>query len=223
MVRYLAFATAGLTLAVFACNSAIAQGTGTGFSLRGNSGGTFFNLFGQQSSTRSVGSVAGSITIGNGQGGYFADGALVPFVTDVIPVVGDQPHVDKVVGPLPYGARMTVLQERLARLQAEGESPGSRRRANDRSPSSERPDDQGVRRGSSSASQPATSLAEIRRARSAQNNEQQRQARRYFEQGEAAEREGNVAVARYYYQLANRRAEGELRTRAAAKLAALPK
>jgi hypothetical protein len=222
IIRIAMLATVVVTLAGFAPRTAHAQAASTGFSLRGNSGGLFFNMFGRQANTRSVGSVAGSVTVGNGQSGYFADGALVPFVTDVIPVVGDQPHLGKVVGPLPYGERMTILQERLARMQAEGESPGSRRRTSPRTAEASG-DESGIGAGPSSAAQPAASLAEIRRGRTAAGDERAREARHYFEQGEAAQREGNAALARYYYQLAHRRSEGELHTRAAAKLAELAK
>ena len=47
------------------------------------------------------------------------------------------------------------------------------------------------------------------------------EAARFFARGEKAEAEGKANVARIYYQMAARRATGDLRTQVAAKLDAI--
>lgn len=59
---------------------------GFGFGGGGVSGG--FRFLAQQGSTRSIGGTSGSITGLNGAPGFIFDGRLVPFVTEIIPVVG---------------------------------------------------------------------------------------------------------------------------------------
>ncbi len=74
---------------------------------------------------------------------------------------------------------------------------------------------------SSSAGQAAPSVAEARRFHEAEQDAQNAEARQWFERGQAAEEDAKPAAAKIYYQMAARRASGELRQSALARLAAL--
>lgn len=65
------------------------------------------------------------------------------------------------------------------------------------------------------------SLADIRAQKEAQQAEKQQDALKYFERGQKAEVEGKANVAKIYYKMAARRAEGELRQVVFARLEAL--
>ncbi len=68
------------------------------------------------------------------------------------------------------------------------------------------------------AEQAATSLAEAQSRRALQEQTRAGEALDFYQRGEAAEAAGKANVARIYYQMAARRAEGELKDRVAAKL-----
>lgn len=68
---------------------------------------------------------------------------------------------------------------------------------------------------------PAASLAEIEARKSQQSADVQRAAGELFEKARAAEAAGKLSVARIYYQMAARRAEGELQRTATARANAL--
>jgi hypothetical protein len=74
---------------------------------------------------------------------------------------------------------------------------------------------------SSSAGQAAPSVAEARRLHEAEQDAQNAEARQWFDRGQAAEQDGKVAAAKIYYQMAARRATGELRQSALARLESL--
>jgi hypothetical protein len=74
---------------------------------------------------------------------------------------------------------------------------------------------------SPAAESPIGSVAEERRRRAAQQSARAAEALRFFERGEAAESDGKAAVAKIYYQMAARRADGELRERLAARIEAI--
>jgi hypothetical protein len=74
----------------------------------------------------------------------------------------------------------------------------------------------------SSAARPAPSLAEARRMHQQAGGQDDDEARRYFERGVTAEQSGKLSVARIYWKMALRRADGPLRERIQARLAALP-
>ncbi|MEX0642734.1 MAG: hypothetical protein WD468_08545 [Pirellulales bacterium] len=74
---------------------------------------------------------------------------------------------------------------------------------------------------SSSAERGAESLASIRAARSIAGGTASAEARKFFQQAEEARNEGGAALARMYYQMAARRATGELSGKIAARLATL--
>jgi hypothetical protein len=189
-----------------------------------------------QSSGRGLGSQATSVTVMNGQWGFFSAGTLRPFVTGVIPVVGDMPSVDRVIGPLPsYSTLESPIYRRL-RLLAEQEASSPNRtpsKANqpaenvpdlDHGPNAD-PTDEWTRRLSaaaqSSAGQATESVDAIRHARANQPTEKQLAAEDHFRKGVAALEAQNVVMARYHLKIAARDAAPELRPTILAKLRSL--
>lgn len=74
---------------------------------------------------------------------------------------------------------------------------------------------------SSAESAPTGSLAEARRQRAADVDAEQKQVLDYMTQAERANARGKPQVAKVLYQMAERRASGELKAKARQKLAAL--
>jgi hypothetical protein len=68
---------------------------------------------------------------------------------------------------------------------------------------------------------PAPSVEDIRRQRAEQQEVRANEAVTFFERGRKAEQEGKVNVARIYYQMVARRASGDLKDQALARLDAL--
>jgi hypothetical protein len=160
--------------------------------------GGFFNLTASQGSTRSFGGQAGSITMQNGGGGAMFDQTISPFVTGVIPVLGD----------LPPAGPSTVLEERLQRLQA-GEGRHSISPAETTSGASERA------AGPSSAERGAPSVSEIKARQVANEADASAAATReidvLLEKANSAIAAGKPGVAKIHLQMAARRSSGELR------------
>jgi hypothetical protein len=75
----------------------------------------------------------------------------------------------------------------------------------------------------SSANRPAQSLTSIRANRSKEGEAKNALARNYLQQAENARDDGGAALARMYYQMAVRRASGELSAHIAGRLASLPR
>src|SRR5262245_9776572 len=96
-------------------------GANFGAGFRGNGFNGFFNLSAGQGSSTNFSSASPSVTVMNGQTGYFADTQQRPFVTGLVPVVGSPIAVPPVLPP--YAPPQSVLHERISRLQAgEGSS-----------------------------------------------------------------------------------------------------
>ena len=203
-----------------------ANNHGGGFSLRSGSG---FSLSGGQRSTRRSGSVATSVTVLNGQTGFFAAGVIRPWVTGVIPIVGGQPSVGQIVSRLPgRPAASNPLYERLARLQAEKDNPrrsSTATRSSGRRPTHRAAQASDVHKqrldeaAASSAGQATAGLAEIRVQKAAQAAAIARRVTENFEKGSQAQRDGKLALARNYYRLAAREAAGAMRQEIATRLA----
>ncbi len=211
-------------LAVFlaASPAAFAQpGFSAGIGSIGNDSRSMFNLFGSQGSTRGLGMMSSSVTALDGHTGYFAAGRLQPFVTGVIPIVGEERrflsshYVPEVAGP-----PMSSLAERVARLQEMGETLGERRvipaplvegHAGDEA---QRPAE--VDR--SSAAMPADSIAAIRREREAVRAAAFRIAADRLAQGTKAEAAGKAALAANHYKIARRDGDEKTRHEAQARL-----
>ncbi len=80
-----------------------------------------FNLGAAQGSSRNLSATAGSLTVTNGVPGFFAATTQRPFVTGLIPVVGDYGGLAPVFGPAaliqPPTNRTSVVRERINRLK----------------------------------------------------------------------------------------------------------
>ncbi len=88
-----------------------------------DSSGGGFNLGAAQGSSRNLSATAGSLTVTNGVPGFFAASTQRPFVTGLIPVVGDYGGgIAPVFGPAalmqPPISRTSVVRERINRLNA---------------------------------------------------------------------------------------------------------
>jgi len=71
------------------------------------------------------------------------------------------------------------------------------------------------------AGQPALSVADARSRRVAKEQTRADEALEFYQRGERAEAEGKLGVAKIYYQMTARRAEGALKDRVAARLDAI--
>jgi len=92
-------------------------------------------------------------------------------------------------------------------------------------PADQRPLDESARKlataRASSAGRPAPSVAEARRLHAADQAEQNAEAMQYLERARNAEATGKANVAKIFYQMAARRASGELRAKILDRLQAL--
>ncbi len=210
------------------------QGFSVGFGSLGGNSSTMFNLFGSQGSTRGIGSVSSSVTVLDGHSGYFAAGVIQPFVTDVIPVVGNQPRFTYSghMGPmLPgrglagsgYGAwGQSALAERIARLESGGEVVGAPR-ARSSAPTAdasasldgnERSVGDTLVQDRSTATDAVDSITAIRREREAAKADAYRVAADHFAQAARADAEGKSALATYHYKIARRDGDEAIRRQA---------
>ena len=171
-----------------------------GFRVGGGGGPSFnFNLTMGQGSSRTASVVAPTVVVPNGGSGYFFNGTQRPFVTGIVPVVGAmpssyyiQPAVPTYVNPVAY--KLSLLDQQVAR----GQRPDVWRHDDD--------DDDGglslsgsgasgsssasvsARPDRSTASQPARSLAEIRRSRgSARDREEDERREKFLDHVAAAQ------------------------------------
>jgi len=189
-----------------------------GFGSQGHNGGFYFNAWAGQGSNRSITSTAPGLMLQNGSSGIIQDISVRPFVTGLVPVVGD-----RAVSP---------VEERLERLRQEaaltnpnsqltdadlllGASAAQGASNTTSTPSSASP-------GRSSAERGDISLAEIQRQQSTQSE---------FDPGEEldnliaaariAEANGQKGAARVRYQRAAAKASGELKRALLAKYESL--
>jgi hypothetical protein len=208
-------------------------------------GGFNFDFLAGTGSNRSHVMQAPSVVVSNGQPGWFFDGSMVPFVTGVVPVVGNAPMPGQM--PIPAQSPITPLEERWQRLQheqaaldgARGDVPaagepvqpppadvdddalvlgGARRE--DEAVGATRP----VARASSSrstADHGDISVAEIRAQQAAQDARQQQELQVRIEKAQSYEQTGQPALAVIYYKQAAARAQGEQKRRLLEKIASL--
>jgi len=189
-----------------------------GFAVLGNEGGLFFNFAGGQGSDRSFVSQTPSVVIPNGGQGTIIDTTQRPFVTSVIPVVGA--GFPRSMPALRQPA-ISPLRQRLAQLQAAGgnlrdllaqqEREREIRRAEAPRHVVARPIAAAAERPLSSAEHGDLSVAEIRRRQAAQSAEQDQEARQLWARAKLALAQGKRGAAKVYYQMAARRAKGELK------------
>ena len=197
-------------------------GANVGFNTSFGGGNGFFNLSAGQGSRRSMVSETPSVTIMNGGTGVISDTSQRPFVISVVPVVGDIPSVPQPqFGP----PQISVLQQRLGRLHAEGKTLGSPSAsdsgsratpvAGDAEPALRMVNDAAVARNQpSSATAPAASVAAIlahnEREDEAIAAAEQQEIELLVQRGERAVAEGRRGAARVYFQMAARRSSGSL-------------
>jgi hypothetical protein len=186
---------------------------GVGFGGSGLNG--FFNLSAGQGSNTTMSSATPSVTVMNGQTGYFADVQQRPFVTGLVPVVGSPLVVPPVLPP--YAPPQSVLQERLQRLEA-GEASGPRtgeRTASDSSPAA----------GGSSAERGDLSVAEIKAKKAAEKAGREaalaEEIAVLLEKAQGKLDAGQASVAKAYLQMAARKASGEQRAEIERRIAEL--
>src|SRR5688500_18618584 len=74
-------------------------GANFGVGFRGNGVNGFLNITAGQGSTTTFGSASPSVTVMNGQTGFFADTQQRPFVTGLVPVVGSPIMVPPILPP----------------------------------------------------------------------------------------------------------------------------
>ena len=200
-----------------------------------------FNWLGSQGSNRSHVMQAPTIVIPNGGSGSLFSGSIRPFVTGVVPIVGNAPRVPMVPVIVPQTSTSPV-QERLERLRqqealAQAAPPP---RAEQDEPVAAARDDAGlVLRGGAAAGAPASmggtsrssagstashgdiSVSEIRRQQALENAAREQEILVKIEKARGYEEAGKPGVAKIYYQQAARQAEGEMKQKLLAKINSL--
>ena len=179
---------------------------GVGFR-NGNVNG-FLNFTAGQGANSTFVSQTPNVTIPNGGTGYFIDGSFRPFVTGVVPVVGQVDNSDA-----------SPLRERLRRLQSgEVKTPSP-----EETPSAPSGGGGGGSGRGSTADRGALSVAEIKAQAAAAQQTEDTELAVMLEKARGAEAAGKPGVARVHYQMAARRATGERQREIQKILEALPK
>jgi hypothetical protein len=187
------------------------------FGFGGIGGGLSFGfggLFGTGSTRTNVVESPTIVLPNGGYGGLFS-GSQRPFVTGVVPVLGDGVFNGATPGVGSAGpSAVSPLQERLTRLQ-QGETPGARR-----APAPTDPEAVTAARpasapsgasGGSTAAHGDLSVAEIRRQQAAGDTHRDAEVRERLEKARSYEEAGKPSIAKIYYQQAAARATGELK------------
>jgi hypothetical protein len=195
-------------------------GASLGYSVKGLLGANVsFGITASEGSNRGMMSGSPSVTVMDGGTGFVSDTSQSPFVTGVVPVVGD--------------GGSSVLAERLQRL-ANGEGATTQAELPRDStaaigPAAVKPTAaDGAAVGTeanafsrrlaaaqdSSAGQPVASLAEIRAQQAAEDQAANEEYRQKIQLAEAALADGKPGVARIYYQQVVRHGSGTLKQQA---------
>jgi hypothetical protein len=184
-----------------------------------------FNLSAAQGSSRTLSATAGSLTVTNGVPGFFVATTQRPFVTGLIPVVGEYGGgIAPVFGPaalMPISkSRTSAVRGRINRLKAgERPTPGRLRIPGDAADNhdvAETPSEPAggfqarlKRAQSSSAGRTDLSVAEIRRQQAANDMVSDDKLTELHRKAAAAVAAGKPHVSRIYQQQINRRSEIE--------------
>jgi hypothetical protein len=189
-----------------------------GFGSRGRNGSFYFNGWAGQGSSRTITSAAPSLMLQNGGVGFVQDISVRPFVTGLIPVVGD-----RAVSP---------VEQRFERLRQEATianptsqptdaelllgAAAEQSKANDRlPPAPPAPSHSSAERGD-------ISLAEIRRLQATRGKpDSADELNKLIETAQLAEASGRKGAARIRYQQAATKATGELKRALLAKCESL--
>lgn len=187
---------------------------------RGNNSNFYLNFTASQGSQRTVTGISPSLTLTNGYPGYLFSGQVTPFVTGFVPVVGNGgawPYSPG--GPVMLSRPPTILEERLARLQA-GEGQTNRPSSSDSPTSNEEESFAANSSGlpsrtavgsASTAEHGDVSLAEIRRQQAEEDRRRAAEAALLEAKGDTALAAGKLDVAKQYYRLALKLADAERR------------
>jgi hypothetical protein len=161
----------------------------------------FLNFTAGQGANTTFTSQAPFVTVMNGASGFFSDTVQRPFVTGLIPVVGNMPTANLYGPPPPDGA--TVLEERLQRLQAAGGPPPT---APNQPPAAPAP------LAGSTADRGDLSVAEIKARQAAEKSSRESagasEIAALLEKARDAEAAAKPSLAKVYLQMASRRAAG---------------
>ena len=191
-------------------------GANFGFGFGGNGVNGFFNVTAGQGSSRTLGSASPSVTVMNGQTGFFADTQQRPFVTGLVPVVGSPIMVPPVLPP--YAPPQSVLNERISRLQA-GEGSAAPAERTPSAPAASAPSEiSTAERGDLSVSEIKARKAAERSAREAALAEE---IAVLIEKAQGKIDAGQPSVAKAYLQMAARKATGDQRAEIQRQIAEL--
>jgi hypothetical protein len=184
---------------------------GANFGFGGPNG--FFNITAGQGSSTTFGSASPSVTVMNGQTGFFSDTMQRPFVTGLVPVVGSPIVVPPILPP--YAPPQSVLHERLHRLQTEGASTRAESRPVPAATAS-------APATSSTAERGDLSVAEIKAhkaaGKAARDLALQEEIAVLLEKAQGKIDAGQPSVAKVYLQMAARKASGDQQARIQAQI-----
>ena len=169
---------------------------GAHFGIAGPNG--FLNFAAGQGANTTLTNQTPFVTVMNGATGFFSDTVQRPFVTGLIPVVGNMPTANLYGPPPPDGA--SVLGERLERLQAAGGPAAVNPPAPPPAPAPV---------AGSTADRGDLSVAEIKARQAAEKSAGQDELAALLAKAGEAEAAGKTSVAKLYLQMAARRATGE--------------
>lgn len=203
-------------------------GGGNGAMFGGGLGAGGFRLVAEQGASTTMSSQSPSVTVMNGGTGYFSDTTIRPFVTGLIPVVGNLPTAPPT--PRIGGNPINPVLQRLARLEAEGRlapppAPAAKPVAEVEEKRAAAPLVLGggaADGGPSSAERGDLSIAEIKARKAAEASRAETEVAAYLEKAQAAAADGKPGVARIYYQMAARRASADQQQQILAALRELP-
>lgn len=189
-----------------------------GFGSRGRNGSFYFNGWAGQGSSRTITSAAPSLMLQNGGSGFVQDISVRPFVTGLIPVVGDR--------------AISPVEERLERLRQEAALANPNSQPTDaelllgagaeQTIAKDRPMSSVSVPSRSSAERGDISLAEIRRQQATRAElDPANKLDQLIETAQLAEASGRKGAARIRYQQAAAKATGELKQALLAKCESL--
>ena len=194
-----------------------------------------------QGSSRTFTTQTPMVVVSNGVPGFITESSWTPFVIGTVPVVGGFPIMTTVMPPVPpifeptptgNPAVQQALQQARANPQAalvgSGQSAArqapenpERHRAAGHATVRDDPAAQLAAAQKSSAGRAVPSVAQAKQARQAERAGERAMARDYLGRGRKAEEAGKTSVAKIYYQMAARRADGDLKTQILKRLEAL--
>jgi hypothetical protein len=182
---------------------------GFGFRAGSTSGNVGFEF--SQGSRRSAVSQTGSLTMMDGVPGLFADVTQSPFVISTEPLVPLRPG-------LPWKQQLEngVVPRRLPSADLDTIAKPA---AGDADPANA--GEAVARQAAAQGNRPIRSVAEIRQRREAADEATSADVLRYVQCAEQAEQDDKPGVAKIYYQMALRRATGELKRQVEERLSKL--